>query len=192
MFKIPSNLIDYVKVYENHIPKILCDSATQSLNNIKWDRHIFYESKKESFVSYDNELSISYDDIPEKLAINKQVWFAIERYILKDFAGFSDWFCGWNGYTEIRFNRYDPTTQMRLHCDQIHSMFDGQIKGIPTLTVLGGLNDDYEGGELMMFGDRRIHLPAGAVVVFPSNFMYPHEVKPVKSGVRYSYVSWVW
>ena len=54
------------------------------------------------------------------------------------------------------------------------------------------LNDDYEGGELMMFGDHRIHLPAGAVVVFPSNFMYPHEVKPVKSGIRYSYVSWTW
>ena len=71
-------------------------------------------------------------------------------------------------------------------------MFDGERKGIPTLTVLGGLNDDYEGGELMMFGEHCINLPTGAVVVFPSNFMFPHEVKPVKSGVRYSYVSWTW
>jgi predicted 2-oxoglutarate/Fe(II)-dependent dioxygenase YbiX len=71
-------------------------------------------------------------------------------------------------------------------------MFDGQRKGIPTLTVLGGLNDDYEGGELMMFGDKQIYLPSGSVIVFPSNFMYPHEVKPVKSGIRYSYVSWSW
>ena len=71
-------------------------------------------------------------------------------------------------------------------------MFDGQRRGIPTLTVLGALNDDYEGGELMMFGDQRVQLLAGSVVVFPSNFMYPHEVKPVKSGVRFSYVSWAW
>ena len=189
---IPQSLTDYVKVYENHIPAELCKSACGNLAKINWQEHTFYQAGTDSYVSYDHELSISHDDIPEKAEINKQVWFALERYILKDFASFADWFNGWNGYSSIRFNRYDETTQMKLHCDHIHSMFDGQRKGIPTLTVLGGLNDDYEGGELMMFGDQRVHLPAGSVIVFPSNFMYPHEVKPVKSGVRYSYVSWSW
>ena len=184
--------MDYVKVYENHIPADLCKSAVKSLKKINWREHAFYKPGSNEYVSYDHELSVSHEHIPEKIEINKQVWFAIERYILKDFKSFEEWFSGWNGYSEIRFNRYDPETQMKLHCDHIHSMFDGQIKGIPTLTVLGGLNDDYEGGELLMFGESRIHLPAGAVVVFPSNFMFPHEVKPVKSGIRYSYVSWTW
>ena len=188
----PQNLMDYVKVYENHLPADLCKSASDNLAKINWQQHTFYQAGSDSFVSYDHELAISHDDIPEKAEINKQVWFAVERYVLKDFASFESWFGGWNGYTNIRFNRYDPTTQMKLHCDHIHSMFDGQRRGIPVLTILGALNDDYEGGELMMFGDHRIHLPAGAVVVFPSNFMYPHEVKPVKSGIRYSYVSWTW
>jgi len=188
----PQNLIDYVKVYEKHISEDLCRSAVKNLATITWSEHAFHNYRTDATVSYENELAISHDDIPEKAEINKQVWFAIERYILKDFENFSAWFGGWNGYTDIRFNRYDPTTQMKLHCDHIHSMFDGQRKGIPTLTVLGALNDDYEGGELMLFGGYRIHLPAGAVVVFPSNFMYPHEVKPVKSGIRYSYVSWTW
>ena len=188
----PQNLIDYVKVYENHIPADLCKSATANLEKINWHQHQFYQTKSDEYVSYDHELSVSDENIPEKEEINKQVWFAIERYILKDFVDFKEWFGGWSGYSNIRFNRYDPTTQMKLHCDHIHTLFDGQIKGIPTLTVLGGLNDDYEGGELMMFGDHRIHLPAGAVLVFPSNFMFPHEVKPVKSGIRYSYVSWTW
>lgn len=188
----PQNLMDYVKVYENHLPADLCKSASENLNKINWKQHCFYNSATDSFISYDHELAVSNDDIPEKEEINRNVWFAIERYVLKDFSAFKEWFGGWDGYTNIRFNRYDPTTQMKLHCDHIHSMFDGQRKGIPTLTILGALNDDYEGGELMMFGDHRIHLPAGAVVVFPSNFMYPHEVKPVKSGIRYSYVSWTW
>jgi len=81
---------------------------------------------------------------------------------------------------------------MKLHCDHIHSMFDGERKGVPTLTILGALNDDYEGGELLMFGDYKIDMPAGSVAVFPSNFMFPHEVKPVKKGIRFSYVSWTW
>ena len=188
----PQNLNDYVKVYENHIPADLCKSACENLAKINWQEHTFYQPREDKHISYENELLISYDDIPEKAEINKQVWYAIERYILKDFASFGDWFGGWNGYSNIRFNRYDETTQMEIHCDHIHSLFDGQLKGVPVLTVLGALNNDYEGGELMMFGDQKIHLPAGAVIVFPSNFMYPHEVKPVKSGIRYSYVSWSW
>jgi len=188
----PQNLMDYVKVYENHLPADLCKSASANLANINWQQHNFYDSMTGTLVSFDNELAVSNDDIPEKAEINKQVWFAIKRYILKDFESFSGWWGGWNGYSNIRFNRYDPKTQMKLHCDHIHSLFDGEKKGVPVLTILGGLNDDYEGGELIMFGDRHIHLPAGAVVVFPSNFMYPHEVKPVTSGIRYSYVSWAW
>ena len=120
------------------------------------------------------------------------MWYALEKYIVKDFVDFHGWFAGWNGHTFVRFNKYDPTTEMKIHCDHIHSMFDGERKGVPVLTVLGGLNNDYEGGELVMWEDQVIDLPAGAVMVFPSNFLYPHEVRPVKSGVRYSYVSWAW
>jgi predicted 2-oxoglutarate/Fe(II)-dependent dioxygenase YbiX len=184
--------MDYVKVYENHLPDDLCKSAVEHLNKAHWEKHRFYQPINDEYVSFDNELSVSYESIPEAEAINKQIWFALEKYILKDFASFGDWFTGWHGYAAARFNRYDPTTQMKLHCDHIHSLFDGKIRGIPVLTVLGGLNDDYEGGEFMMFGDHQVNLPAGAVLVFPSNFMFPHEVKPVKSGIRYSYVSWTW
>ena len=188
----PQNLIDYVKVYENHISLELCKSACENLAKVKWDEHRFYQASTDSYVNFENELSISNDDIPEKAEINKQIWFALERYILKDFVGFDNWFNGWNGYSAVRFNRYDKTTQMKLHCDHIHSMFDGQRRGIPVLTILGVLNDDYDGGEFIMFGNRHIKLPTGSLIVFPSNFMYPHEVKPVKSGVRFSYVSWSW
>ena len=188
----PQNLIDYIRVYENHIPQDICQKAVENLDKSSWREHAFYDAATGQHTSYDHELAISYDEIPEKEFISKQIWFALERYIVKDFVGFHEWFNGWNGYAGVRFNRYDPTTQMKLHCDHIHSMFDGQRKGIPVLTVLGALNDNYEGGEFVMFGDLEIKLPAGAVIVFPSNFMYPHEVKPVKKGVRYTYVSWAW
>ena len=37
-----------------------------------------------------------------------------------------------------------PKIKDGLHADHIHSMFDGEKKGIPILSVLGVLNDDYE------------------------------------------------
>ena len=53
------------------------------------------------------------------------------------------------------------------------------------------LNDDYEGGEWGFFNrDVVIRAPKGSAVMFPSNFMYPHEIMPVTRGVRYSIVTW--
>jgi predicted 2-oxoglutarate/Fe(II)-dependent dioxygenase YbiX len=81
---------------------------------------------------------------------------------------------------------------MAKHCDHIHDMFDGKMKGIPTLSIVGFLNDDYEGGEFIMFDDMEIKLKQGDVLIFPSNFLYPHKVNPVTKGIRDSFVSWVW
>ena len=81
---------------------------------------------------------------------------------------------------------------MANHCDHISSLFDGKRKGIPILSIIGLLNDDFEGGELIMFEDKKIDTKKGDLLIFPSNFMYPHEIMPVTKGVRYSYVSWVW
>ena len=103
-----------------------------------------------------------------------------------------DWFTGWSGYSDIKFLRYHSNQRMENHCDHIHDMFDGERKGIPTLSIIGILNDDYEGGELIMFQDKKIDTKKGDLLIFPSNFLYPHEIMPVTKGARYSYVSWAW
>ena len=41
-------------------------------------------------------------------------------------------------------------------------------------------------------GYKKIDTKKGDLLIFPSNFLYPHEVEPVTKGVRYSYVSWIW
>ena len=56
------------------------------------------------------------------------------------------------------------------------------------------LNNDYEGGELCFKLDGKeevIKNKPGSLVIWPSNFMFPHMVKPMKKGVRYSIVSWM-
>jgi predicted 2-oxoglutarate/Fe(II)-dependent dioxygenase YbiX len=102
------------------------------------------------------------------------------------------WLNSWSGYTDIRFNKYSKNKKMAEHCDHIHSMFDGERKGIPVLSLLGILNDDYKGGEFIMFQDKKIELKKGDLLIFPSIFLYPHRVEPVTKGTRYSFISWVW
>jgi predicted 2-oxoglutarate/Fe(II)-dependent dioxygenase YbiX len=53
------------------------------------------------------------------------------------------------------------------------------------------LNDNFTGGEFAFFGQKvKYTVPKGAALLFPSNFLYPHEVLPVTNGTRYSVVTW--
>ena len=53
------------------------------------------------------------------------------------------------------------------------------------------LNDDFEGGEFAFFNrELKYKLEKGDAIMFPSNFMYHHEVMPVTKETRYSIVTW--
>ena len=78
---------------------------------------------------------------------------------------------------------------MKAHYDHIYSLFDGKLRGVPILSFVGLLNDNYKGGEFMC-RNKKIKLKRGDILMFPSNFMYPHEVKEVTKGIRYSFVGW--
>lgn len=60
-----------------------------------------------------------------------------------------------------------------------------------SISAVISLNDNYEGGEIEFFGgEYKLTLKKGSIIVFPSNFLYPHRVCPVTSGVRYTIVTW--
>lgn len=184
------DLKSYVKIYPNWISNEFCKEIVKGLNNVNWTKHSYYYPKSEETKSFDTEFYISTELPGFEEEVNNKIWKALEQYLVKDFN--FPWHNGWNGFTKVRYNKYEISNEMRLHCDHIHSMFDGERKGIPILTVLGGLNNEYEGGELVMWENEIVELKAGDIMVFPSNFLYPHMVKPITKGVRYSYVSWAW
>lgn len=183
------DLTTYLKIYPVFDNKFCLDTINQ-LKQSKWETHS-YTNPEDNYksVSFDNEFSICYSDIENKKEIMEKIWNVYLQYLTD--LNFK-WFASWAGYSEVRFNKYDVNTLMREHCDHINSLFDGERKGVPTMTALGTLNDDYEGGELIFWNDKKVIIPPGNIAVFPSNFLYPHFVAPVKKGVRYSFVSWAW
>lgn len=187
---VNDTLESYIKIYKDIIPKKICTTSIRELKKESWNMHEFYDTKTDSMYHLDKELSVSYaDNLSTRECLMKLIFNSLENYILKDLN--YPWFKGWAGYTPIRFNKYEKNTQMNLHWDSIHSAFDGTVKGIPMLSIIGVLNDDYEGGELIM-RDKQVKLDAGDILVFPSSFMYPHYVKEVTKGTRYSFVSWAY
>lgn len=189
------NLSDYVKHYKSFINNDLCTKTITELNkldNSSWNEHHFFDYIKNEYVkkSENQELSTTISEkISTKEIIMKELWKAIYDYIYN--LQFH-WFINWQGYTSIRFNKYIKNKKMEEHCDHIHDIFDGKINGIPILSVLGILNDNYKGGEFVMFKNKKIKLLKGDLLIFPSIFLYPHKVEPVKKGTRYSFISWVY
>lgn len=186
------NLTDYVKVYPGWCDEKVCQETVDELerNESLFQTHAFYNSFTDSRTSYNNELSVLWADTAHKRHIEQRVWDALRRYHDELIEAGCTWYDGWQNFTAIRFNRYKENTQMKLHCDHIHSMFDGTKRGIPVLSIVGTLNDNYSGGRFVFFGDTPMELKTGSLMIFPSNFLYPHHVEMVTEGTRYSFVSW--
>lgn len=182
---------DYVKFYPDALSKKECKKTIKKLEKkVDWSKHSYFDANKNISQTYDNDLYVATGESKFFDKQNKLIWNFVNDYIINYIK--QPTFASWNGYTRVRYNKYSQGEEMRNHVDHIQSIFDGNIKGVPILTILGILNDDFEGGKLIMFNKAEIHFPAGSILVFPSNFAYPHLVTPVTKGVRYSFVSWVW
>ncbi len=64
-----------------------------------------------------------------------------------------------------------------------------------TLSCILLLNNDYEGGNLCFrnpdgSSEWEVEVKANRMIIWPSCFMYPHTVKRVTKGTRYSVVAW--
>lgn len=84
---------------------------------------------------------------------------------------------------KVRILKYDTG-------DSIHPHVDFRDFHYASCTL--NLNDDYTGGEFSFFNQKYdIKLGPGDALVFPNNFFYVHEVKPILSGSRYSVNSFI-
>ena len=187
------DLKDYMLHLKKWIPDYILTKTLKELTKEKnWTRHTYTDlqtlrnysmnKNKELDVCWTNNLNYSKE-------IYNLVWKALEKYIITDNIS-GKTFTSWSGFSEIRFNRYKKGQIMSKHSDHIVSLFTGKNRGIPVLSIIGVLNDNYEGGEFIMFDNYEIKFKAGDILIFPSIFLYPHLVKPIKKGTRYSFVSW--
>lgn len=182
------SLTNYVKVHRGALSEDLCDRTVSSLQNVKWELHTFYNAAEKTYSSHENEPHSFYKKIDTTYEIMDSLKPVITGYV--DGLNLEYW-NSWLGFSQPKFNRYNIGSEMHNHCDHIHSLFSGDVRGIPVLTMIGQLNDEFSGGELILLDDE-YKLDVGDVLIFPSCFLYPHRVKKVTAGVRYSLASWSW
>jgi Rps23 Pro-64 3,4-dihydroxylase Tpa1-like proline 4-hydroxylase len=180
-----TTLDEYIITLDNIVPEELCDRILEEYHNCNlWKPSLTKGNNKARNCS---RICISTSDtIQENFDIRKKLdndfyvcaSKAINEY-KKIFSNLSSEID--TGYDLLRYKKGQFYTQ---HTDS----FTEQQREVSCSFLL---NDDYEGGEFAFF-DRKIIIKGkkGSMVMFPSNFMFPHEIMPVTSGTRYSIITW--
>ena len=178
-------LRDFIYV-ENHIPRELCEETLDYIEVMNWRPHQWSSYNREDGVNNDNG---TRDDDPSVLSLPNENHNTKLRNHVHD--AINNHYGSRLNLHALRFNRYPVGARLKKHDDHITTLFDGKRKGIPILSIIGQLNDDYEGGELVI-NDEIIPLKQGDICIFPSVYLYPHEIRTVTKGERISFVAWAY
>ena len=195
--KPDTKLDECIYVAERIIPADLCDLIVKDIETREWQPHRWYNVTTDTYHSEETmELDVQNATPELHKAISP---FVVEAgkiynknysYPYADQPDRSGQFM--SQFSPVRFNRYAPGQIMRQHHDHIHSLFDGEIKGVPVLSFIINFNDDYEGADLFFWEDTIVKLGKGDIIMFPSNWLFPHGVTEATKGVRYSGSVWGW
>jgi predicted 2-oxoglutarate/Fe(II)-dependent dioxygenase YbiX len=185
---LSNRLQDYIVVFENVISNGLCDAILEEFSNEEeWVKTVIGEGQINEKVRTAETIIISYPHIIEK---NLKVRQNLDKYVYLS-----------AGLAIRKYNEKFPLAKieedsgyelLRYKEGQFYKQHTDSFKARPrAVSCSFALNDEYEGGEWGFF-DREIVIkaPRGSAVLFPSNFMYPHEIMPVTKGTRYSVITW--
>lgn len=191
--EIKNYLYNYINVFDDSVSKDMLE--------------IFYKVCKDHKEFYEGRV---VSDLPEgkinKDSRNVKIW-EMESLLTKSFTQiyWTNFFVRTFQESIIRYSnnlnmssshilqdiqtlKYDVGGHYKFHVDN-------GVYNHRTISCIFFVNDEYEGGDLLFKfpnEDQPINIAKrkNRMVVWPSNFLYPHCVTPVTSGERYSVVAW--
>lgn len=185
---LDTQLKEFIVVYENVLSTELCDEIIQEYS----DEAEFVPAVINKEAVDTEKRKVTTIDISSQITLSKN--YSIRSSL--DSAIFNGVSNALHRYREGRpYVSPEIDTGYQLLRYQVGDFFaqhtDHYLDNPRTLSCSLSLNDDYQGGEFGFF-DREaiIKAPKGSALLFPSSFMYPHEILPVTHGARYSIITW--
>lgn len=185
-------LKDYIVVAPNLVPLELCDAVLSEYKNCSDWVVAGVGAGEEKNIRNCKTIGLSFDGIIQK---NKEIrknidnaLYSVSTQVLKEYIKNTP-STPKGSYLASKDTGYDLLKYETGNFYIEH--LDFSIDTPRVISCSFALNDDYEGGEFAFFNRELVYkLKKGSCIMFPSNFMYPHEIMPVTSGTRYSIVTW--
>jgi len=186
-------LRDYIKTYNNILKLETLSSLLKIINKFKFEESKILGHDGLGQVDFNIRKTFIYPLMKESESMTETHWknllCSIFNNIIKDYGNdlklldFSI-----RHVIDVSVLKYENTGFYNWHVDH-------DAAAPRTLSCIFMLNNDYEGGNLCFRepnGLEEIEMPVqpNTIIIWPSNFLYPHTVKPVTKGTRYSVVAW--
>jgi predicted 2-oxoglutarate/Fe(II)-dependent dioxygenase YbiX len=186
-------LSDYIVVIRGIISKEMCQQVIDLYkDNEKWDwalttRGLNLDTRKVKEIRISDPSVLQKGSQYEKMdaeifkVMSKAKDMYIETLIEKRGIKYVPKISSDEGYQILH---YSEGYYFKEHCDN-----SGGMSRILTCTL--NISDDHDGGLFRFLrGEFDVRLNAGDAVLFPSNFMFPHEVTEITRGERHAIVTW--
>ena len=192
--KFVLDLSDHILHLKSFIDKDVCMSVMNSLDNLERDDSAPYTD------GLLNDDADTYFDPDIKYIDNVRDRIFIDG--LKEYASKIRSF-NWSYYdtksfhcSEMIIRRYNEGSEFKYHHDDII----GEIfphwflrrQNILTCNFYFSDAKNYDGGDLVFTCGKTFQPSMGDIIIFPSNWMFYHEVQKITKGKRYSGTVWLY
>lgn len=174
------NIKDYILVIKDVVPTPLCDDIIKEYKNCnQWNKAL---TRGESTHRNCSTIPMSVQDDDYRRKLDFDVFNCtvkcIETYNNKFEYSTVDEDTGYD------LLRYEEGGYYKQHVDSF-------LQEPRLISCSLALNDNFEGGEFGFFDNElKYKLNKGDAIMFPSNFMYPHQINTITKGTRYSIITW--
>jgi len=184
-----------INIYKNCFPEELCSNVIETLEKklnknslYNWQSATVTESK-DPLLDARNcvDFKIGHGCLGEKNDENHELYNIHEKSFQHLFPCSQDYGQYWgvqvNYFEVFNFVKYDGQGKhFNIHADHGPAY-------VSTISMVGYLNDNYEGGELYFPRfDLKVKPERGDLFIFPSTYIYEHASLPMISGTKYSLV----
>ena len=177
---------EYIKIYDNCIDYKTLSVFLKYANTLDF-RPAGVGPNNEKDMEIRN--TFIYDINNNKDSLSEAHW---HNYVIKTLSNIANNYSSQIG--DVHIKTFEPPQLLKYKEGGFYRRHVDHFTEVPrTLSFIFLLNNDYEGGNLVFKlkkGDLRIEKKPNRIVVWPSNFIYPHIVETVTKGIRYSLVSW--
>jgi predicted 2-oxoglutarate/Fe(II)-dependent dioxygenase YbiX len=182
-----NNLKDYIVIVKDVVPHSLCDAILEEYaHTSEWFETVTRSGLRKDIRNVTSILISADQVIDNNQQKRKELDSALFQCASNAIKRYNDTF-------PLAFIEQDSGYELlKYEVGQFYKEHTDSFRDVPrAVSCSFALNDEYEGGEFAFFnGTKKIRVPKGYALMFPSNFMYPHQILPVTQGVRYSVITW--
>lgn len=183
---------NFVQIYDNVLPLKTIGNLIRFANITK-----FEEGKVGSIENQKKNFNVRRTYVKALTNLSNSLsevhWFNLLHFYFNKNLNKYKFDCGILDYAyknvfDIEILKYENSGFYTWHVDHFAE--------IPrTMSCILLLNNDYEGGNLCFrnpdgSGEWEVEVKPNRMIIWPSIFLFPHTVKPVTKGKRYSVVAW--